>query len=231
MNTLNELVNLDLVYDNEWFDKYSNIINNGLLTYKKYYQKHHIIPKNYYKYNNMSVDNSKNNVIYLKIVDHVLAHYYLILCAKQEWFKISNVIAFIHMTNEYDMSIGEQELIKKLDNYEKIYKQYVDNQSEKARLRIGINSTTGGRIAIYNENLKKTKFIRKEDLNYYMSIGYRLGGHPMSEDAKKKIGKSNSISLKGCHRSEEARQSTSESLRKKWADPNNNWFKSRKKKK
>lgn len=40
-------------------------------------QKHHIIPKAWYKHNNYEIDNTDDNIVLLTIAEHVKVHYYL----------------------------------------------------------------------------------------------------------------------------------------------------------
>ena len=70
--------------DNEYFDLYLNLIleNKNTKTEKFITQKHHIIPRHYYSHNNLTVDNSKDNLVNLKYADHMLAHIYLSGCTK-----------------------------------------------------------------------------------------------------------------------------------------------------
>lgn len=46
-------------------------------------QLHHIIPRKYYTYNKLEINNSRENLVNLLYKDHILAHYYLALCAKE----------------------------------------------------------------------------------------------------------------------------------------------------
>lgn len=68
---------------------------------------------------------------------------------------------------------------------------------EHLRLSRDTHSTTAGRKSIYNAELNKVKFVFEMDLPEYLAAGWKLGGKPLSDDAKKKIGKSNSVALKG----------------------------------
>ena len=58
------LLNTGLFVDNEYLDKCIFLIEEGLsVGYIKYKtHKHHIIPRAYYRYNNLPVDNSDNNI-------------------------------------------------------------------------------------------------------------------------------------------------------------------------
>ena len=68
--------------DNEYLDKYVNLIYNNLHTKKKTgkTQQHHILPKCYFKFIGKPCDNSKANLVHLLYVDHIRAHYFLSQC-------------------------------------------------------------------------------------------------------------------------------------------------------
>lgn len=88
----------DLVTDNEYLDKYVDLILANLSTAKADgTQSHHVIPAIYYrklydlpfKRNRIEAthlaDEDKNNFrVNLKYSDHLLAHAYLALCAKED---------------------------------------------------------------------------------------------------------------------------------------------------
>lgn len=69
--------------NNEYLDKYVNLIYNNLRTKKETAktQQHHILPRCYFKLVEKPCDNSKANLVHLLYVDHVRAHYYLSQCA------------------------------------------------------------------------------------------------------------------------------------------------------
>ena len=68
-------LNLDFA-NSSWFNSYKLLIKNNQST-EDYSEKHHIIPRCYFKYYNLPIDNSKNNIVQLSYFNHVLAHYYL----------------------------------------------------------------------------------------------------------------------------------------------------------
>lgn len=51
----------------------------------KDFEKHHIIPRCYFKKNNMPVDNTKNNVVRLPYFKHLIVHYYASFCCPKEY--------------------------------------------------------------------------------------------------------------------------------------------------
>lgn len=81
------MMSLEFVQDNEYLDKYVDIIQSNRTTsyVKKKSQRHHIIPAFYFKSKGYSIDNTEFNLVNLSYKDHVLAHYYLALAVNKEF--------------------------------------------------------------------------------------------------------------------------------------------------
>ena len=93
MYTKQYLMDIGLLFNNEYADLYTDLINRNLATKAERCktQRHHIIPKYYFKYNKLEVDNSSSNVVNLLYKDHLLAHYYLAMNAPEgTYFKFAN---------------------------------------------------------------------------------------------------------------------------------------------
>lgn len=65
------------------------------------------------------------------------------------------------------------------------------------------------RILVYNKTIDKEHRIYKNELEFYIQKGYVRGRRPFTDEHKKKIGISNSISLKGNKLSEETKNKIS----------------------
>ena len=65
---------------NQHFVAMMNIINSSRLNPPESGHKHHIIPKCWFKMNNLPIDNSKDNLILLSYEDHVKVHKLAYLC-------------------------------------------------------------------------------------------------------------------------------------------------------
>jgi len=93
------LLEIGIVLDNEYLDLYISLINQNLTTKQEIHktQRHHIIPKYYYKENGLKINNKVENIVNLFFKDHVLAHYYLALCSTKNYYKFSNVFAIKHL--------------------------------------------------------------------------------------------------------------------------------------
>jgi hypothetical protein len=217
-NIQTRLLELGLAKNNEALRHYSCIVESEFNKQQKFIggltQKHHKIPKCYYRKNKLNVDNSEENIVNLSYKDHILAHYYLALCAKGGWFKYKCEHAFLQMTGEYDIPETERALFKKLPFYEKIYADFVKRQSERRR---GV-PTTKGRISIYNNEIKAKKYVKEDELESYIGNGWIRGGTPHTAEEKISIGIKTAKALKGGHHSAEAIRKTSVTMKKRWRE-------------
>ena len=66
---------------NQHFVAMMNVINVARLNPPKEGHKHHIVPRCWFKMNNLPVDNSKENLVLLSYEDHIKVHKLSILCA------------------------------------------------------------------------------------------------------------------------------------------------------
>lgn len=208
-----KLLNTKVFIDNAQLDSYISIITKQT-TSSKYTEKHHIIPRVYFKINKQKIDNSSDNIVRLSYLDHILAHYYLSFCTIGK-LKQANISAFI-MLVETGLSIlteNEIQAIEHIKEYAAI-KEQVKLIRQQQCSKIGklaktkahrqalskardLHSTTAGKKSIYNKELNKVKFVAEEDIQSYINNGWVIGGKPLSKEAKEKIGRSNSIALKG----------------------------------
>ena len=97
---------------NQHFVAMMNIINTAKLNPPKEGHKHHIIPKCWFKMNNLSVDNSKDNLVLLSYEDHVKVHKLAYMCALTSKFKGKMAYAYLILSSgeivANDAFTGEQ---------------------------------------------------------------------------------------------------------------------------
>lgn len=215
------------VKDDLYFKKYLSIILNAPIAKDKSHG-HHVIPVSIYKIENnlkkrwdaikTANDDQNNFTVELDYKNHVLAHYYLALCAKKGKFKFCCEDAFFWMTSNPEKILPDEfELIKNLPYYQELNDDWCKNMRVK---RLGNTSGTKGKKSIYNHILKKKKYVYENELADYIAAGWVLGGTPQSDATKRKIGDNSRKCLTGKHRSEEAKRKTSETLKKHYLDPN-----------
>lgn len=155
--------------DNIYLEKYINLIMSNLDTIKQTHktQSHHIIPRAYYKYHRLKVNNLDNNLVNLEYKNHILAHYYLALCTVGK-LQECNAVAFSIMTNyEYLLTDNEITIISNLDMYAKLHEQAsILNGKIKAK-------DNSKRIHIHKDNI--SKMIKQSELAAYLDDGWALG--------------------------------------------------------
>lgn len=84
---------------NQHFVAMMNIINAAKLNPPTKGHKHHIIPRCWYKMNNLPVDNSDNNLVLLTYEDHCKVHKLASLCASNSTFKAKMAFAYYRLAN------------------------------------------------------------------------------------------------------------------------------------
>ena len=75
---------LDVFEYNQHFVAMMNIINNARLNPPESGHMHHIVPKCWFRMNNLNIDNSKENLVLLSYEDHVKVHKLALLCGKDK---------------------------------------------------------------------------------------------------------------------------------------------------
>lgn len=179
-----KILSTNFFSDNDYLDKYIHLIlSNGSQTDRFERQKHHIIPRSYFKIVNLKIDNSDNNTVYLSYSDHILAHYYLYFCTSDVNLKRKLGIAFEMMSNEFISYFD----VTNLDRYDELYSQNIEARSyvAKTRKRTPIAQETKNKISLANSGryvgdiwVNKdghNKHIKKSLLSYYLSCGYKVG--------------------------------------------------------
>ena len=104
MELKDKLLSLGVFVDNEYLDKYCNLVKSNKDTKVEKYrtQVHHIVPKCYYKIYGLDIDNSKENKVNLLFKDHVRAHCYIVMCSVDFLFKYYNMISVYKTMNHRD---------------------------------------------------------------------------------------------------------------------------------
>lgn len=135
MDILDKLKTLEYFVDNEYLLKYAQLVetrraagNRHTLT-----NKHHIVPRSWYKLMGKEVDNSRTNLITLTYREHVMAHYYLCLCTRDN-LKYANELALIGLANRKCLSDIDRQLVKNLPLYNNIYESYVKHRKSNYQL-------------------------------------------------------------------------------------------------
>jgi hypothetical protein len=97
-----KLLGLGVFVDNKYLDLYCHLIENNKQTKKETTktQRHHIIPKCYFKSVGKPCDNTKANLVNLLYVDHARAHFYLSLCLGDKALAGQNALVLKYILNQ-----------------------------------------------------------------------------------------------------------------------------------
>lgn len=182
MGVKEKLLQLNIFVDNEYLDKYVELIQANLDTcYTKHKtQKHHVIPRCYFVYYKLDIDNTTVNLLYK---DHALAHYYLYNACGDNLFKykLGNALYYLLNIKKYgDIKLDE------LDDIQAFYESII---AERSKLYKG-----NERFKQWGRNTSKTNIGRKhsEEWNKHISLalkgkpGNMLGKH-LSDETKAKL--------------------------------------------
>lgn len=179
------LIEENLLIANEYLTKYQALIIKNKNTKKESFktQVHHIIPKAAFKLLNTEVDESIANKVNLVYSDHILAHYYLAQCSKDQ-LKYGNIMALKHIFGNKYCNITEADLLVQLPDLQQLYEEAMLVQAAKTKAvhsgkimsaehKARISKANKGRIYVYNE--VHEKLIAPEDFELYSSLGYVKG--------------------------------------------------------
>jgi hypothetical protein len=115
--------------DNEFLHKYCCIIDRHRV--RKYVRgktnRHHILPRAYFKITHQSVNNDPTNLVDLPYREHALCHYYLCLCTKDP-LKYANELALMCLISRKKMSVVDKQLVESLPQYSQIYADYINKK-------------------------------------------------------------------------------------------------------
>lgn len=86
--------------DNGYLEKYLDLVCKDEADISKGCERHHILPRSYFRELKQDIDNSLENLVLLKYRDHCLAHWYLFKCT-QGSLKYYMTRAYMHMSKVY----------------------------------------------------------------------------------------------------------------------------------
>lgn len=180
-----KLLKTNIVKDNEYLSKYCELIYSNKDTTHKIHktQKHHIIPRYYFKDVDLSLDKDKDNIVNLLYKDHILAHYYLALCSTTAYYQAKNVSAIFKMSNctQTNSDIAPLDFFKSLDKYQELYEIHAKHQGDHLRGKKQSPEHIAQRVH-KNTGKKRTLESRKK-----MSVWQK--GKPKSEAARENMRK------------------------------------------
>lgn len=196
----NLLLATELLYDNEYLDKYCTLCLHNLETKRQAYKTniHHVIPVAFYriKYNinerraaEVIANNDQNNFkINLLFKDHLLAHYYLAMSAKGNRAVASMTGAIEFLTGHTkislrELNLSENELLIYQTKYEESLREKI---KEVAHKNTGKKRSEETKVKQSKAALGKAKSL---EARKHMSEAKK--GTKLTEEIKAKISASN----------------------------------------
>jgi hypothetical protein len=132
-----DLLKTGFFKNNNFLNKYLELFSEPIT---EHFEKHHIIPRSYYKIIKSEVDNSKKNLKNISLKNHYLAHYYLTKCTTGTLKKLVNYYfskinsKLAHVAFELNAQIYEQVRLNDRQNflnYIKTAHNNIDNYNKK----------------------------------------------------------------------------------------------------
>ena len=178
-----QLLHTGYVEDNEYLDLYVDLINNNLSTKCEKFktQQHHSIPCACYPSRSEANKDKENVIVNLMFKDHVLAHYYLCLCAKATQFKYK-MIAAIEFTLGKSRNLTNQDIVLALKDWLMNDEAFQATYEEYAKVRYERLSTPEAREKARQALLGHTT---SEETRSKISIANK--GRTLSQATKAKL--------------------------------------------
>lgn len=164
----NVLLGTSYIIDNVYLDKYVALVVANIARKKEKFvtQKHHIVPKCFFKYDNLPIDNSVKNIVNLRYKDHIFAHYYLCLCVNDEPLKHACIISFLYLKNGKYANIPNTQVIRLNesctdDKFEFLQEIYTLNKKLQSKLAKKRGFGTGQHTPCSTETRRRMSMAHK----------------------------------------------------------------------
>lgn len=153
-----KILNTNLFENNIFLDKYCQLIveqKHANLPKNNNTNVHHIIPKCYFKLMNLTTDETKDNKVRLNISNHILAHYYLCKCCKE------NTKLYFLLLCALSMLVNKKDNLNELlDNFDKINLLDIEFLMGEKNKNLSIKQK-GNKYALGNKLSEETKLKMK----------------------------------------------------------------------
>ena len=185
---------LDVFEYNQHFVAMMNIINRARLNPPIKGHKHHIVPKCWFKKNELNVDNSKDNLVLLTPEDHQKVHKLTVMCIIGSDMKSKMGFAVHRLHGSMTGMHHTEETKLKL------------SKAQKGRI---VSEETKRKISEAQKGEKNIWYGKHFSAETRDKMSKTLKGHIVTTETRKKL----SESMKGKKKSEEHRRKLSESLK------------------
>lgn len=183
---------LEVFEYNQHFVAMMNIINAAKLNPPTKGHKHHIIPKCWYKMNNLPIDNSKDNLVLLRYEDHIKVHKLASLCSVDTHIKLAMLAAVgILSRGERPLGIKQSEATK--DKIRKTVHEYYESHKElhKERTKKCMESVDRSKLAYWKGKHRSEESINKTNIGVKRAVNiakqkykeYKANGGELSWNA------------------------------------------------
>ena len=176
---------------NQHFVAMMNVVNLARRNPPEKGHKHHIIPKCWFKANNLQIDNSPANLVKLSYEQHLKVHLLASYCIKTDEFKCKMKHAYnflIHKGDSKYLKTGapsEETIIKRKETIAKRKKlgyNYSRIQTEETKLKISL-ANKGKPSWAARQTKENNEIVRLK--------AEKMIGHITSEETKRKISEAN----------------------------------------
>jgi len=174
------LLSFNIFIDNEYLDKYiaiCQLAKTPQYILQDFYQKHHIVPRSYFKLHSIPIDSTSNNVVKLNYCDHILCHYYLAKCTIGD-FNYRMIRAFTYLTNRLVAAntCTEDDVKKIIPELEEMY--FIDKHNESNKLKNGKWVNNGIR-QLYISGLELETFLQTNQ-------NFAIGKLPLTKEQRER---------------------------------------------
>lgn len=203
MSLKEALLNTKIFCNNEYLDLYIELIEKNRDTKSRKYktQKHHIIPRYFYREFDKAIDNSSDNVVNLYYKDHVLAHYYLGMCSISDEHKYYNLMSIRHIFgNRYVIDLSNELSTEQLTNIQSLYEESIKyigkriSSKLKGKSKKPFTEEHKQNISkahknlyrwMYKENQEKQVLLK--DIENFIALGWRFGRLKQTKETLDKL--------------------------------------------
>lgn len=162
---------LEVFEYNQHFVAMMNIINNARLYNINKGHKHHIIPRSWFKYKKLPIDNSKSNLIILSAEDHLKVHQLTVLCAKEPYIR-GAMLAAVGLLNNGERPNGIHPSDEtKLKISKTVHKWYEANMEEHIRkTKEGMKNVSYEKLAYWKGKKRSEESVQKSTVGIKQKV-------------------------------------------------------------
>ena len=170
---------------NQHFVAMMNIINSSRLNLPESGHKHHIIPRCWFKMNNLPIDNSKDNLVLLSYEDHCKVHKLMSLCSISEELRNKMICAYNMLMKGTVLGSSYKHTQDTKNKMSESHKGKHHSEETKKKITAALKGnipSENNRIALYKAHKSK-----KQSAATCKKRSESLKGRTFSEEHRRKI--------------------------------------------